>query len=225
MGIHEPRVASLSRYTYRHVGAKHRIDKLAVISLTILSVPYYIREDLGNSEAHLFKGTETEALSIGRRKSHISNTIELADFLIRQGHLPTADQKSIGQGFGIHTSQNQLSPINLKEGKAPLISLVTDTHQEDQFGGMADNEIHKGHNHKVMALSGLIAINIEKEEDFLGDSHGFPNCGSLQISRKEVPIKSMRQNINGSRDSLSLQDLTPLLRKDKEAIRISLKAV
>jgi hypothetical protein len=90
---------------------------------------------------------------------------------------------------------------------------------------MADNQVYKGHDHKIMALSGLIAIHIEEEEDFFGDSHGLPTNSSVEVRRKQRPIKSMSQNINGSCDTLSLQDLSPFLRKDKEAVRVSLKTI
>jgi hypothetical protein len=73
-----------------------------------------------------------------------------------------------------------------------------------------------------VALPGLIAIHIQEQKDFLRDSHHFPNRAAIQVRRKQTSIESVWQNIDGSRDTLSLQHLSPFLRKDKEAVGVAL---
>ena len=130
-----------------------------------------------NSYAHLLKLAETEALAVRRSDSHIAGIIEEIDLLVPEGEILAGDNEAISEEFHAHAAETQLALENLEQPPAAPFPLVANTEEIERLRGILYDQFSEGHHEKVVALSGLIAIQIEKEEDVGGE---------LQLAAGEV---------------------------------------
>jgi len=125
----------------------------------------------------LLELAETESLTVGRSDSYITGIVEEIDLLVLEGEILARDDEAISEEFHADSTETEFTLENLKEPPAAALSLVANTEEIEGLRRILHNEFRKGHHEKVVALSGLIAIQIQKEENIGGE---------LQLAAGEV---------------------------------------
>ena len=195
-----------------------------ILRRTELLEPAHIRDDLGHTNTHMLKLTETEALAIRRRDADVGGVVEQINLIVLEGEILRRHDEAISEELQRHLTEAELTLEEFKERPATALTLVADGQEIERLGGILHEELHEGHNQKVIALSRLIAIQIEEEEDVIGELE-LLSGEFLRHREIQIRLESVEEDVNGTRDTLVLQNLLPIRGEGEDAVGVPIENV
>ena len=207
-----------------HVVALRRLHKHRVLRVAELLEAADIGHNLRNTDTHLLKVAETEALAICRAHTHIRGIVEHIDVLIAEAHILVTEHEAVAELLDLHVAQLELALEDLKEPPTTLLSLVADAQQKDRLRRILHDELNEGADQNVVALARLVAIQTEVNKCILRKVHLLADH-LLGNRREGLIVKAVEQDINGARDTLVLEALLPIGREGEDAISIAVQHI
>jgi len=207
-----------------HVVALRRLHKHRVLRIAELLEAADVGHNLRNTDTHLLKVAETEALTVGRAHTHIRGIVEHVNVLIAEAHILVTKHEAVAELLDLHVAQLELTLEDLKKPPTTLLSLVADTQQKDRLRRILHDELNEGANQNVVALARLVAIQTEVNKCILRKVHLLADH-LLGNRREGLVIKAVEQDINGARDTLVLEALLPIGREGEDAVSVAVQHI
>ena len=187
----------------RHIVPDSGFHKGGILRRTELLESAHVRNHLRNSHTHVFKLAEPETLAVGCRDSDVGGVVEEIDLVVLERHTLGRHDQAISVEFQRYFADTEFALEELKQGPATSLALVADGEEVERLRGILHKEFHEGHDENVVALSGLVAVQVEKEEDVVGElellSGELSRHGEIQVA-----LETVDEDVHGTRDTLIL---------------------